>query len=176
MAWNAVKRGFRLSPASWKTIWIPERCVTRANFRAGMPPNLGAIESDAAATGINEVRDEPHQGRLAATGLPDKTERLARSYRKSTLSTAWSQLWRARRQKWCSALYREMLGQAADLEDRLSHKGCQQATTCDWPGRGDDTAQYVAPDGVGSAADGAARASIASVASGLFSCASAKFS
>jgi hypothetical protein len=51
MAWNAVKRGFRLSPASWKTIWIPERCVTRANFRAGMPPNLGAIESDAAATG-----------------------------------------------------------------------------------------------------------------------------
>src|SRR5258706_13817901 len=49
------------------------------------------------------------------------------------------------------ALYREMLVQAADLEDRLSHKGCQQATTCDWPGRGDDTAQYVAPDGVGSA-------------------------
>jgi hypothetical protein len=115
-------------------------------------PNLGAIEPDAAATGNNEVRDEPHQGRLAATGLPDKTDRLARSYRKSTLSTAWSQLWRARRQKWVlRALYREMLGQAADLEDRLSHKGCQQATTCDWPGRGDDTAQYVAPDGVGSA-------------------------
>ena len=91
-------------------------------------PNLGAIEPDAAATGNNEVRDEPHQGRLAATGLPDKTDRLARSYRKSTLSTAWSQLWRARRQKWVlRALYREMLGQAADLEDRLSHKGCQRA-------------------------------------------------
>jgi hypothetical protein len=79
MAWNAVKRGFRL---------ILEDHLDTGTLRHAREfpcrdaPNRGAIEPDAAATGINEARDELHQGRLAATGLPDKTDGLAKSYRK----------------------------------------------------------------------------------------------
>ena len=48
----------------------------------GYSPDLVAIEPDAAAARINEARDEPHQGRLAAAGLPDEAHCLARSDRK----------------------------------------------------------------------------------------------
>jgi hypothetical protein len=41
-----------------------------------------SVEPDTAAAWINEARDEPHQSRFAATGFPDKTHRLAKSYRK----------------------------------------------------------------------------------------------
>ena len=38
IASNAVKRGLRLPSASWNTIWMRLRSLSRAKLRAGMPP------------------------------------------------------------------------------------------------------------------------------------------
>ncbi len=71
MAWNAGKARVQALPGILEDHLDAGTLRHAGEFPRGDASDLGAIEPDAAAARINEARDEPHQGRLAATGLPD---------------------------------------------------------------------------------------------------------
>src|SRR5271166_3167904 len=98
------------------------------------PPDFLPIEPNAAVARIEQARDEPHQGRLAAAGLADEAHRLARSDGKiHAVDGVKPALAGAGPEMPVSALHRKVLGQAPELENGLGHRGCQQATMCEGP-------------------------------------------
>src|SRR5208282_3890817 len=98
------------------------------------PANLGACKTDPAAARVEQPTDKPHQGGLTAAGFADQPYRLARSDGKiDAVDGVQPACARPLPRKMSFALHREAPGQATDIEDRLGHKGCQQATMWDWP-------------------------------------------
>ena len=77
MASDAVKRGLRLSPASWNTIWMRARSALPAKRAPACRRARRRPKPDAARGRIEQPGDQPHQRGLAAARFAHQADRLA---------------------------------------------------------------------------------------------------